>query len=158
MQNQDELISSLYQTEYIKLCKAAFRMTGDSELAMDLVQDVFLLALSHQNELSLHPKPAAWLMLTLQNLIKNERRKFANVNELVSLDDILELPSDKPAEPLSEMLPSQLSQDEKNILIWRYELKLDYREIAERLGISETGCRSRVFRVIAKCRKFLKDF
>jgi len=155
MQNPGELIAILYKTKYKKLFNAAYRMTGDSELALDMVQDTFLLALSHQQELVAHPKQEAWLMTTLQNLIRNEHRKFS-YNQ-ISLDDITDQSSNEPASPLIDLLPSQLSEDEKKILIWRYEQELNYREIAEHLGISETGSRSRVFRIIAKCRKLLEE-
>jgi len=153
MQSSEEFISVLYRQEYRKLFSAAYRMTGDTELALDMVQDTFLLALSHQQDLMIHPKPEAWLMTTLQNLIKNERRLSANGQ--IALEDMMNQPSIELEHSLHELLPSQLSEDEKEILIWRFEQEQDYREIAARLGISETGSCSRVFRIIAKCKKYL---
>ncbi len=156
MQRSEEFISTLYKKEYKKLFSVAYRMTGDTELSFDMVQDTFLLALSHQQNLMIHPKPEAWLMTTLQNLIKNERRLSAKGQ--ISLNEIIDQPAAEPERSLHELLPSQLSEDEKKVLIWRFEQGQDYREIAARLGISETGGRSRVFRIIAKCKKYLKGF
>ena len=68
----------------------------------------------------------------------------------------MEQGSGEPERPLLELLPAQLSENEKNILIWRFEQRMDYRDIGQRLGISETGSRSRVFRILAKCKKYLK--
>ncbi len=155
MQNSNAFISDLYRKEYRKLFNVAYRMTGDTELSLDMIQDTFLLALSHQHELSMHPKPEAWLMTSLQNLIKNERR--LSFNRQISLEEIIDQPSNEPDRPLEELLPSQLSKDERMVLIWRFEQQQDYREIAARLGISETGSRSRVFRIVNKCKKCLKD-
>ena len=45
-----------------------------------------------------------------------------------------------------------LSREDREILIWRFEEDLSYGELADRLGISETGCRSRVFRAVKRCR------
>lgn len=152
MKKAEEFISMLYKQEYEKLFRAAYRMIGDPESAHDLVQDTFLLALSHQQELSAHPNPQAWLMLTLRNLVRNEQR--LSVHNEIPLETIIDrsMPDAEPS--LEEILPSQLSAKEKEILIWKYERQLDYREIACRLGISESGSRSRIFRVIAKCRKY----
>ena len=93
-------------------------------------------------------------MRTLQNLVLNERRKAAARAE-VPLDSLLNL-ADESAAPLEEALPRQLSQQDREILIWRFEQDLDYSQIADRLGISETGCRSRVFRAIRRCRDWMK--
>ena len=152
MNNSDDFILMLYKQEYEKLFHAAHRMIGDSETAHDLVQDTFLLALSHQQKLSIHPNPQAWLMLTLRNLARNEQR-LSTHNE-ISLETIIDWPMSNAEPSLEEMLPSQLSAEEKEILVWRFEQELDYREIACRLGISESGSRSRIFRIIAKCKKY----
>ena len=154
MQNSEAFISGLYRREDKKIFDAAYRMTGDRDLSLDLVQDTFLLALSHQQELTAHPKPGAWLMTTLRNLVKNKRRLSSSAQ--ISFDELMEQGSGEPERPLLELLPAQLSENEKNILIWRFEQRKDYRDIGQRLGISETGSRSRVFRILAKCKKYLK--
>lgn len=59
---------------------------------------------------------------------------------------------------LDLLLPKQLSREEREILVWRFEQQMEYREIADRLGISEVGCRSRVSKAIAHCRRYKNDF
>ena len=54
-------------------------------------------------------------------------------------------------------MPAQLSEEDKQLLIWRFEKQLSYREISGRLGISEAGCRSRVSRAVARCRKYFEE-
>ena len=60
-------------------------------------------------------------------------------------------------QPLEELLPVRLSTQDRQALLWRMEDQLSYTEMARRLGISETGCRSRVARAVARCRLLLKD-
>jgi len=151
----NEWFASIYDQEYDRLIKTAYRMTGDRELAHDLVQDTFLLAIFHHNEFIEHPKPAAWLYLTLRNNILNERRRF--VHKEVSLEEIYDIPAKVGESSLDEALPKQLKNDDRKILIWRYEQRMSYSEMSELLGISETACRNRVSRAIARCRKYMKN-
>ena len=94
-------------------------------------------------------------MITVKNLALNERRK-GNRHPAVPLDS-LDYKADHAQEcPLEAILPRQLKPEEKQILLWRFEDQLDYREIADRLGISEAACRSRVSRAVARCRQYLE--
>lgn len=151
----DGFIAPLYYEEYERLVKVAYRKTKDWELAQDMVQDVFLLAIFNQEKLMHHPKPNAWLMLTLQNLIMNELRERSHTN--IPLDEAIEVPAQELCEPLNRLLPKQLQTKEREILIWRFEQNMSYSEMSARLGISENSCRKRVSRAINKCREFLRE-
>ena len=155
MSQASSRFQALYEELHDKMLRVAYRMTGSMDMAEDLVQETFLFALFRQDELLNHPLPEGWLMRTLQNLVLNERRKAA-AHTAVPLDSLLNLAEEPTAAPLEEALPRQLSQQDREILIWRFEQDLDYSEIADRLGISETGCRSRVFRAIRRCRDLMK--
>ena len=94
-------------------------------------------------------------METLVNLAKNEKRLHRHSD--VPMEGLLAVPATEDRRGIEELLPKQLAEEDKEVLIWRYELGLDYREIANRLGISETGSRSRVHRAIERCRKLLEN-
>lgn len=150
----ESFLHDLYNAHYDRLIKTAYRMIGDSESAQDLVQQVFLLALLHKEDLATHPAPEGWLVLALHNLINHEWRR-KKYHQEVPLDE-LNVPIDQDSSlSLADVLPKELSPREREILIWRFEQQLEYSEIAERLGISASGCRSRVSRAIANCRKYL---
>ena len=154
-ESAESFLHLLYTTQYAKLVKAAYRMAGSMESAQDLVQQVFLLALVREKDLALHPLPEGWLMLTLHNLVKNERRRRESHPE-APLDDVAGSAGQEPPGSVEDILPRELSPEDREILIWRYGRQMAYREIADRLGISEAGCRSRVSRALANCRKYLK--
>lgn len=151
-QNWNDLLIALYDQEYERLLKSAYRMTGDQELAQDIVHQTFLLAFFRQDELIVHPKPAAWLFLTLRNLISNELR--LSVHTEISLEEISDIPARASETPLDHILPAQLKEEDRKILIWRYEQRMSYKEMADQLGISEAACRNRVSRAIKKCKKY----
>lgn len=152
-QNWDMQIQQLYRKEFPRMFRVAYRMTGDAEASRDFVQDTFLMALFQREKLSAHPAPSGWLMVTLRNLIQNDRRK----EKPISLEETSEFPVENMPQSLDEILPSQFPEKDCQLLIWRFEQNLSYQEIAERKGISEGACRTRVSRAVAKCRELLSE-
>ena len=57
---------------------------------------------------------------------------------------------------MGKRLSSERRQD-RQVLLWRMEEQCAYDEMARRLGISETGCRSRVARAVARCRLLMLE-
>lgn len=153
--NRNQFISTLFKEEYPTLIRKAYRLTGSEELAKDLLQDTFVLAIAHYEELVNHLSPGGWLTLTLYNLVRNERRR-AKYRDEVPLDTITNLLESQNPMTLSDLLPIQMKEKDKEILVWRYEQQLDYRTIAARLGISEGACRMRVNRLLKVCREILE--
>lgn len=151
MERPDSFLADLYRQEYPTLFRVAYRLTGCRDDAQDMVQKTFLLAISQQGELCQHPNPGGWLVVTLNKLVKNERRRMANRVE-ISLETMAQIPAQPPNVPFSEALPSGLSPDDQQLLSWKYELELDHREMARRLGISPQACRARLSRLLKKCR------
>lgn len=95
-------IAALYRANYDRLCRVAYRLTACAETSHDLVQDTFLLALFPRRELLDHPKPEAWLMVTLVNLARNERRRFSH--QELPLDALFALPAPRAAERCRQLL------------------------------------------------------
>lgn len=147
-----QFIEELYKSNRDKMFRYAYRLVGRIERAEELVQEVFVLALLHESELKSHPKPQSWLFVTLKYQIMNEWRRRDTSSE-VPLDELLPLAAEPAREPLETVLPKELSGSERQILIWRFEEQIDYKEMSERLGITQSACRVRVSRAIGKCRK-----
>lgn len=153
--NQDELISSLFDTQYEKLCKVGYHLTGDTALSEDLVQTTFLIAVFRQEYLAGHPNQEGWLMQTLKNLVKNERRRSSNQNVPLALLHDMAVPGEPGS--LEECFPAQLGKEDRKVLIWRFEQRLEFRDIADLLGISQSGSRSRVARAVKRCGALMKE-
>lgn len=149
MLDRDSLISQLFEQQYKRLTRIAYRLTGSMELAEDLVQDTFLLAFIRYKDLVNHPCISGWLSTALKNLIWNENRRLENHPE-IPLEYISDHPAPEPPASLDEILPLCAPAEDRQILAWRYEQQLSYRDIAMRLGISEGTCRMRVHRLVKK--------
>lgn len=151
--NAKQFIEELYKANRDKMFRYAYRLIGRVEKAEELVQEAFVLALLYESKLMNHPNPLSWLFVTLKYQIMNERRRKESSSE-VSLDDFFTLEAEPLKEPLDIALPKELSKSERQVLIWRFENQIDYKEMSERLGITQNACRIRVMRAIDKCRKF----
>ena len=121
-QNGNSFIESLYLREYASLLKTAYRLTQDKILAENVVHETFILAILHQKELASHPKPGAWLCQSLHNLIQNEQRSASRGD--IPLDEIVDVPAEKAPLSLAELLPSGLTPEERDLLIWRFEQQM----------------------------------
>ena len=102
-----------------------------------------MLAILHEAELRTHPKPDKWLMVTLRSdfeLLAPKRIIFR-----LPLDDFFSLEAEPIRDPLETVLPKELTEAERQILIWRFEEQLDYVEMSERLGVTQNACRLRLY-------------
>ncbi len=151
----DAFIDGLYRAMHDVMYRIAYRSLGDRERSEELVQDVFVLALFNTRMLAAHPNPKGWLVVTLKNHVWNELRKKAYAVE-VPFDGV-PVPAGDGRENFEDLLPSRLPPEDRQVLIWRFDQQLSYREISLRLGISEPGCRSRVSRALERCRRLMKE-
>ena len=149
MPDRDLFISQLFEQQHKRLTRMAYRLTGSMELAKDLVQDTFLLAFVRYKDLVTHPCINGWLSKALRYLIWNENRRLENHPE-IPLEYINDYPAPELPASLDDILPFDLPTEDRQILIWRYEQQLSYRDIAMHLGISENTCRMRVHRILNK--------
>lgn len=156
MSERDEVISRLFHEEYENLFRKAYRLSGSTQMANDLVQETFLLALIRYDELTEHPNPRAWLSTVLFNYSMNERRLWENSHS-ISLEQLGDVFQAEESEIFEEILPEKLSDDEKRLLILRYKHKMNSRELGTFLGISEGAVRARLARLLKKTRKYF-DF
>lgn len=147
----EKWMEAAYRQYYQKMIGVAYRKTGDRSIADDLVQEVFVQAVSQMEELAEHPNFEAWLMLTLRNVIGKERRRVHGV----PLEEVEWLLQDEMPESVENLLPCRLAEEDRRIILWRYRDQVSCREIADRLGVSEVACRSRISRALQRCKRLL---
>ena len=152
----DGFINTLCEEYEGALYQFACRCIDDPELAHDLVQEVFLALTIHVEKVYVHPKPQGWLFKALYHLTARETAK--RYHDDISLDAQEDIPACKQEEPLENILPRELTDMERELLILRIEKQWDYAAIAEYKGITVANCRQRVSRAIRRCRELLYDF
>jgi RNA polymerase sigma-70 factor, ECF subfamily len=127
---------------------------ADEAEADDILQEVFLRV--HANLCCLPPPPRLepWIYQITRNLIIDHYRRRRDLVEIPeSLPAAPDLPEDDPearlALSLAEMIEQLPERDRQALLLTEYQ-GLSQKELAEHLGISYSGAKSRVQRARTK--------
>lgn len=152
--DERKFLDNLAKTHQEAMVFLTFRRTGDSQLAKDLVQETFLLACCKIHILRYHKSPAGWLYNVLKNLTRRELNK-RHYSAEIPLEEGIGAAEELPDFPMEDYLPCELSEKERELLLWRIRDGLPFQEIADRKGLTEAACRKQVSRLMQKCRQLL---
>ena len=140
-QEQILFFEESYTKYYRMMVQTVLPIVGSRDIAEDIVADTFLILLAKINSVMEHEQPVKWLFRVLKNNAISEYRAQCR----------------HAAAPLEEsMLPKGLSASEQRILTLRLAEDMDYSTISEKLGISETACRSQYSRARRHCAELME--
>ncbi|MEO6444790.1 MAG: sigma-70 family RNA polymerase sigma factor [Gemmatimonadaceae bacterium] len=160
----DEQFSQLFQEHVERLTRVIDRLSGEPDLAADLVQEAFVRL--HRRG-SLPDAPAAWVISVALNLFRNARstgRRRARLLDMFVGSRVLT----DPAPRADERLDSEetragvrraldgLSAREAQLLLLRAE-GYSYRDIADALGLNEASVGTLLARAKAGFRRSYED-
>jgi RNA polymerase sigma-70 factor (sigma-E family) len=144
--------------EHAGLLRYAVMLTGDSELAQDLVQDVLVRAHSRWRRIGAVEFPERYVKVMVTRAFLSWRRRWAVRN-------IVLLPTDQLAgEPVGDHAGAVvdradvwqrlagLPRQQRAVLVLRYYERLTDPEIAQMLGCSAVTVRGYAFRALAALR------
>ena len=139
------LFDKLYRENVPQLIKFANYIVKNQAIAAEIVNEAFLILLQRFEFVKSLENPQGWLFIVVRNLAFNEKRK-ASYNEipLEAIEDFGE--EDYQLIPFVDSLPAGLTEEEKNLLVLRYEKLMSTKEIAQYLNISEASCRTKLSR------------
>jgi RNA polymerase sigma-70 factor, ECF subfamily len=128
--------------------------------AEDMVHDVFIKIHDHIETLEEPDKLTAWIYQIARNSIIDSYRKNQQLVNSGELPEIEQHESIDGPEDLSRMVQSMVeklpSQDKEALLLSDFE-GMKQAEIAQRLGISLSGAKSRVQRARKKLKELLLE-
>lgn len=175
IENDDdkEFIRDLYENYYPIMKKKAYEMTNDYSVVGDLINDAFIKLINKVEVLrSLEcGSRTSYIVYTVRNVCIDYIRKQARQSEHMFLgisDDLTDSISDAKAaveeicstkedyEELGKAL-YQLSERDKNLLYYKYNLELKDKEIADIMDISENNIRQYLTRARRRAYKILTD-
>ena len=139
------------------------RRISDEEAAEDVLQDVFLKIHQHMDALKDVRKLESWIYQITRNAIIDAYRRRQHETTLEAAE-ALDLPEELPDDDLvSELLPCvramvrNLPELDRQALVLTEYQGLTQKELAQRLGLSFSGAKSRVQRAREKLRQQLLD-
>lgn len=154
--SETKFLHALYRRYAEPLYRVAHHRLRDPYLAQDLVQTVFLAAAEKLPTLRRHENPWAWLLRALHYELSHTYTKLARERQrLCPLDQAETTSAPPPTLGLSDVLPAELTDREREILLLYYEEGLSYQEIAAHFDIPISTCGTWLSRAKKHCRALL---
>lgn len=147
----------LVETHHAAMARVAYVICGDADLARDAVQTAWGIAWRRLASLRDPAQVRAWLVAIAANEARGIHRRGRGRAPTVTLDNVLEASGGAdPAEGIAVVdlrrVLARLAPDDRTLLALRYVSGLDSTEIATQLGMSASGVRSRLSRLLEKLR------
>lgn len=158
----DELaLARLIDEHHEPMVRAAFVVIGDVQLAHEAAQDAWAIAWRRLASLRDPEKVRPWLVA----ICANEARRLARRRQR---QRVIEIASEPPGPGLAdpagaidvldlERALARLKPEERGLLAMRYVVGLDSQDIARAVGLSASGVRSRLARLVERLRRDLDD-
>lgn len=146
------------------MLRVAYGICGDRDLAQDAVQAAWLVAWRKLSTLRDADRLRPWLVAVAANEARHVVRRQRAVVE-IDLDHERHDPqgpdADDPPGDIRRVdlvnAVQRLKPDERSLLALRYGADLDSSEIGPLLGLSASGVRARLARLMGRLRKELAD-
>jgi RNA polymerase sigma-70 factor (ECF subfamily) len=164
-----EALESLFREHYDRIYRAAYRVTGNSMDAEDVLQTVFMRLARREEPLDLQPNAAAYLLRAAMNagldIVRGRTR-----SRLVSMDDddvqYRDVNSSTPAaqhedqelRKLIQTAVAKLSPKTAEMFALRYYEGYGNREIAEMVGTSQLVVGVMLHRSRTRLRKEIGEY
>jgi len=148
-------------THHPEMVRVAYGICGDPSLAEDAVQAAWSTAWRKLRTLRDPDRLRPWLVAVAANEARHLVRRRGN-RPVMELDiDSSDAHAPDPSDEIDRVdlgnVLRRLTPDERALLALRYGAGFDSAEIGPMLGISASGARARLARLLARLRKELDD-
>ena len=152
----EDFLRELYMEMYPKLYQYAWVKLGDKQLAQEIAQDVFVLALEKTDSLRQSPNPKGWLIKAAGYAVLHAQRARSLAQaRLRPLEEDLAAPGREEGEQYG--LRELMSREDWRLLSSVYLEGRSIKEAAELFGLNLEACRKRLFRIKRRLRKKLGE-
>ncbi len=146
----------LIATYHPQMTRVAHVITGDAESAADAVQSAWEIAWRRMSTVRDHSQIGSWLVAIAANEARQTRRRQRR-QAVVDIASILEpsganYPADEVLTVDLKRAVAHLDANDRMLLALRFVAHMDSETIAAHLGISASGARSRLMRLLERLR------
>lgn len=172
--DNEQALEKLYKAAFRSLVNYASEITGQSQLAEEVVQDVLLKIWQNRMELSIKGSFKAYLFQSVHNHalngIRQQNTKKESVNLLTSEktwkfisetydlhENLIDRIFSDETELIIEHIIKELPEQCRKVFIMSRHESLKNEEIAIRLGLSENTVKTHIYRALQKIASALKE-
>ena len=158
---REEAVAELVRRHLGWVYGAARRMTGDSGLAEDVAQGVFLAMSQKAGKLAGHPCVAAWLFeatrMGSSTLLRGRRREKERERVVAAEAAKREVSGGVDGELLERVdaAVGRLRDGERRVVLLHFYSGMSVEEVGVAMGMSEAAVRKRLWRAVEKLRGWL---
>ena len=152
-------IGNLYRNYGNLLKTFLIRRYGSEDFANEVSQETFCVACEKNAELLGHPCPQGWLYRTAENKAKELKRARFKIesHETEQNDNIIGDCTQLSEIEMKHVLKTVLSDEDYYMIVLRFKLKYNYREISDVYGISADACKKRVYRSLFCVKNYMQE-
>ncbi len=156
MQSASELIDRWYGQHASELYNYLVKRCPDATTAGDLLQETFLQAVRHSDQLATVTMPRAWLFAIARNMLARHYRRQRDPQPIAQL---WYEPAPEKDDRLAAMQEAirELPANLRDTLELRLEQELSYEEIAHVLDIPTGTVRSRLHNAVRQLRDAMRS-
>lgn len=159
-------LTEIYQRYSTPLMRYFTRMLWrDRQKAQDFLQDVFIKIIDNPQRFDGSRKFSTWLYSIAHNMCKNEYRKKENQTRLYEVHyterdhgDLTDNLDKQIVKHRLDLVLDELDEEDKTLLILRYEEDLSIEQISEIVFMPEGTVKSRLFYLRKELAKRLTAF
>lgn len=155
----------LYEHYYKQIFLFIYRKLNDKECTADLCSQVFLKALTNIRQYTPQGLPfSAWLYRIASNEVMQYFRRHTKVRNVLVDDDMVQRICEESVGPEEEELKQHMEAiitglpiEELELIELRFYEGKSYKEIAYIKNITEGNAKTKMWRVVEKIRKHIKN-
>ena len=159
-----EAFVEVFEAQFQRLFRVFDRLSGDPDLAADLVQEAFIRLYRRG---AMPDMPASWLLTVAMNLFRNSRTRRSRRLTLLTRERAASVHSDPPPAPDAVVeseesrgrvraIMDRLSERDRRLLLLSVE-GFSYRDIAAAAGVRESSVGVFIARARQAFRKAYED-
>ncbi len=158
-----ESFRRIYDFFFDRLYRYGMKITSETELVEDCIQDLFLKLYSNRRNLSETNQLEFYLLKSLKFTVYQKLRQQSKIyNQTLQLDSFdleLDVDAENPEEVDAERIQTvtaiinKLTPAAKEILYLKFYSNLTYQEIGEMMGIEPDSAKKQVYRIIKRLQK-----
>ena len=163
-----EAFEIIYNEHIDFLYSYGTKITGNTDLVEDAIQDLFLYLLSRRNYITTPNLIRYYLLKAFKRILleKIKKEKSFSSDDIteqfyfdisIEIDEAFEKKIKEKKLELIENLVEQLDSRKKEVIFLKFHSGLTYNEIGDIVGIQPSSVKKLIYRTIASFREILKD-